>query len=118
MKLKETVDEALLGCPGQSIVPSLHAYLFFYYDVIDVQKCLVFKRTGGEVGWNSSRDVWAHDLLKTVRPVCPCEVMDSEDTMFILYTSGSTGKPKGVAHSTAGKTYSCYSPLFISDSQL
>jgi acetyl-CoA synthetase len=30
------------------------------------------------------------------------EVMDSEDTLFILYTSGSTGKPKGVVHSVGG----------------
>jgi acetyl-CoA synthetase len=33
---------------------------------------------------------------------CPCEPMDSEDTLFLLYTSGSTGKPKGIQHSTAG----------------
>lgn len=42
------------------------------------------------------------EILKTSRPYCPCEWMDSEDTLFILYTSGSTGKPKGVAHSTGG----------------
>ena len=33
---------------------------------------------------------------------CEPEVMESEDTMFILYTSGSTGKPKGVVHTHAG----------------
>ena len=32
----------------------------------------------------------------------PCEVMDSEDPLFLLYTSGSTGKPKGIVHSHAG----------------
>ena len=34
--------------------------------------------------------------------VCEAEVMDSEDTLFLLYTSGSTGKPKGIQHSQAG----------------
>jgi acyl-CoA synthetase (AMP-forming)/AMP-acid ligase II len=31
------------------------------------------------------------DLLPKMRPHCPCESMDSEDSLFILYTSGSTG---------------------------
>ena len=33
---------------------------------------------------------------------CAPEVMDSEDTLFLLYTSGSTGKPKGIVHTQAG----------------
>ena len=33
---------------------------------------------------------------------CPPDVMESEDSLFLLYTSGSTGKPKGVVHSQAG----------------
>jgi acetyl-CoA synthetase len=37
-----------------------------------------------------------------IKPVCPPEVMDAEDPLFLLYTSGSTGKPKGVLHTTAG----------------
>jgi len=44
---------------------------------------------------------WSTEMAKQ-RPYCPCEVMDSEDTLFLLYTSGSTGKPKGVVHTTAG----------------
>jgi acyl-CoA synthetase (AMP-forming)/AMP-acid ligase II len=42
-------------------------------------------------------------------PCCDPEVMDSEDTLFMLYTSGSTGRPKGIVHSTAG--YLLYSSV-------
>lgn len=67
-----------------------------------MKKVLMFQRTNAEVEMVAGRDlVWA-DEMKKQRPYCPCEVMDSEDTLFLLYTSGSTGKPKGVVHSTAG----------------
>jgi acetyl-CoA synthetase len=62
----------------------------------------VFQHTQAAVNMIPGRDFWMHDLLPNERPYCPCEPMDSEDTLFMLYTSGSTGKPKGVAHSTAG----------------
>ncbi|RLP54735.1 MAG: acetate--CoA ligase [Ketobacter sp.] len=81
--LKENADKALAHCP-------------------DVRCCLVVKRTGAEIGWNNSRDVWYHDAVADMSPDCPAQEMDSEDPMFILYTSGSTGKPKGVMHTTAG----------------
>jgi acetyl-CoA synthetase len=83
VKLKEVVDAALQG-------------------VTPVQTVLVFKRTGAEVPMTANRDLWMQDLLPRVRPFCPSEPVDSEETLFILYTSGSTGKPKGVAHTTAG----------------
>lgn len=67
-----------------------------------IQSVIVFKRTGADVNMVPNRDFWADELLLKERPYCPCEVMDSEDTLFMLYTSGSTGKPKGVAHTTAG----------------
>ena len=41
--------------------------------------------------------------------VCPPEVLDSEDNLFMLYTSGSTGKPKGLVHTQAG--YLLYASL-------
>ena len=67
-----------------------------------VKKVLVVKRTGKEISWDESRDVWYHDLTARVSDDCPPEPMDAEDPLFILYTSGSTGKPKGVLHTTGG----------------
>ncbi len=81
--LKETTDEALYDCPN-------------------IKKCIVVKRTGGEIRWNKRRDVWYHDLIKDVSSSCEPEEMNAEDPLFILYTSGSTGKPKGVLHTTGG----------------
>ena len=81
--LKSTTDEALTNCPN-------------------VKKCIVVKRTGNYVYWNSDRDVWFHELIKDVPSKCEPEEMSAEDPLFILYTSGSTGKPKGVLHTTGG----------------
>jgi len=50
----------------------------------------------------ADRDIILNEEVINERPYCPCEVMDSEDPLFLLYTSGSTGKPKGVVHTTAG----------------
>ena len=81
--LKSNVDEALKGCP-------------------DVENTLVIKRTGGDIPWNETRDIWYEEVSKNAATSCTPESMDSEDPLFILYTSGSTGKPKGVLHTTAG----------------
>merc|ERR1711991_639851 len=67
-----------------------------------VEKVIVYKRTGEDVTLKEGRDLWWHELIEGVGTDCKAEVMDSEDTLFILYTSGSTGKPKGVLHTTAG----------------
>jgi acetyl-CoA synthetase len=67
-----------------------------------VEKVLVVKRTGGDIGWDASRDLWYEDLVRDQPAECPPEEMNAEDTLFILYTSGSTGQPKGVLHTTGG----------------
>ena len=66
------------------------------------KKCLVVKRTGGNVNWNEGRDFWYDEISSNVSYECQPEEMSAEDPMFILYTSGSTGKPKGVLHTTGG----------------
>ena len=81
--LKKITDEALMQCPN-------------------VKKCIVVKRTGNEINWNDSRDVWYDDITKIASDKCEPEEMNAEDPLFILYTSGSTGKPKGVLHTTGG----------------
>ena len=73
--LKSITDEALMSCPN-------------------VKKCVVVKRTGNDISWDDSRDVWYHDITKNVSSYCEPEEMNAEDPLFILYTSGSTGKPK------------------------
>ena len=81
--LKKNADEALKKCPT-------------------VEKCIVLKRTGGDVNWEDGRDVWYHEAIANASTVCPPEEMNAEDPLFILYTSGSTGTPKGVLHTTGG----------------
>jgi acetyl-CoA synthetase len=81
--LKSIVDEALKTCPT-------------------VKNTIVFKHTGENINFEAPRDIWWHELIQGVSTENKAEVMDSEDTLFILYTSGSTGKPKGVLHTIGG----------------
>lgn len=54
------------------------------------------------ISWNSSVDVWWHEIMAEADDQCDPVWMGGEDPLFILFTSGSTGKPKGVLHTTAG----------------
>ena len=88
--MKNTVDDALIGCPS-------------------VERVIVLTRTRTPVSMLKGRDVWWEQELKQVTADCPAEVMDAEDMLFILYTSGSTGKPKGVVHTCGGyMVYAAY----------
>ena len=44
--------------------------------------------------------------MAKMRPVCPAETMDAEDTLFRLYTSGSTGRPKAQPRPEESTPYS------------
>ncbi|CAD6523661.1 Acetyl-coenzyme A synthetase [Paraburkholderia kirstenboschensis] len=85
LPLKNIADEALAmgGCDA-------------------VKSVIVYKRTGGKIAWNESRDLWMHEIAQAESDQCVPEWVGAEHPLFILYTSGSTGKPKGVQHSTGG----------------
>ncbi|MGI4985537.1 MAG: acetate--CoA ligase [Janthinobacterium lividum] len=85
LPLKSIVDEAL-AAGGAEAVTSV----------------IVYRRTGGDVQWDATRDLWLDELVAAQPDVCEPEWVGAEHPLFILYTSGSTGKPKGVQHSTGG----------------
>ena len=70
--------------------------------------CITVKRANVDVYMENGRDYWYHDLaaLPIASYKCETEVMDANDTLFLLYTSGSTGRPKAMVHTHAG--YSVY----------
>ncbi|KAJ6667047.1 hypothetical protein lerEdw1_019050 [Lerista edwardsae] len=82
LELKKTVDEAVKNCPSVKCV-------------------FVAQRTANKVHMGN-RDILLEEEMAKEASVCPPEIMDSEDMLFMLYTSGSTGKPKGIVHSQAG----------------
>ncbi|MES2104476.1 MAG: acetate--CoA ligase [Pseudomonadota bacterium] len=85
LPLKTIVDEALAlgGCEK-------------------IKDVIIYKRTGGNINFVGSRDLWMHELVAAQSGVCEPEWVSAEHPLFILYTSGSTGKPKGVQHSSGG----------------
>jgi len=85
LPLKSIVDEAIAlgGCES-------------------VRNVVVYQRTGGQIAWNSSRDVWLHEFVDGQPGTAEPEWVGAEHPLFLLYTSGSTGKPKGVQHSSGG----------------
>ncbi|XP_015667540.1 acetyl-coenzyme A synthetase 2-like, mitochondrial, partial [Protobothrops mucrosquamatus] len=82
LELKNTVDEAVKNCPSVKCV-------------------FVAQRTDSKIH-TCSHDILLEEEMAKEALVCPSEIMDSEDMLFMLYTSGSTGKPKGIVHTQAG----------------
>jgi len=85
--LKETVDDAVSGCPTVEKV--------FVYKRLSDADCAISMQAGRDLDWYQAAS--AADAAKG-----EAEIVDAEHPLFILYTSGSTGKPKGVMHTSAG----------------
>ncbi|UXI01116.1 acetate--CoA ligase [Photobacterium sp. TY1-4] len=100
-KVVVTADEGVRGGRAVPLKQNVDAALA-NSDVTSIEKVVVFKRTGGEIVWDDTRDVWWHEATAVASAHCEPEEMNAEDPLFILYTSGSTGKPKGVLHTTGG----------------
>ncbi|MEE3045285.1 MULTISPECIES: acetate--CoA ligase [Thalassospira] len=100
-KVVITSDEGLRG--GRAVPLKRNAdEALSHPGVKSVEKMVVVKRTGKDVAWNDTRDVWYHEVCAAASTDCPPTEVNAEDPLFVLYTSGSTGKPKGVLHTSGG----------------
>lgn len=80
-------------------------------DISHVKNVIVVKRLEKETPMQKGRDIWWHEITSKQNTVCPTEIMEATDPLYILYTSGSTGKPKGVIHSHGGYMVGTYITL-------
>ncbi|MFS0646467.1 acetate--CoA ligase [Siminovitchia sp. 179-K 8D1 HS] len=78
--LKEKVDRVIDSIPSVTTI-------------------LVVNRLNTNPNMKEGRDVWWHEIRKTVGIECEPERVEANEPGIVFYTSGTTGKPKGVVHS-------------------
>ncbi|XP_050727038.1 acetyl-coenzyme A synthetase, cytoplasmic-like isoform X3 [Eriocheir sinensis] len=109
--LKEIADDALKLCRGKGLEVKMNLVVQHMNNVTAPQPSNGSAANGNpakkthfddKVNWDSSVDLWWHEVVSTSSSECDPEWMDTEDPLFMLYTSGSTGKPKGVLHTIGG----------------
>lgn len=108
-RLLITADEGRRG--GKSIPLKAIADSALAKTTANVERVLVFKRTGSKVPFDARRDVWWQDAVSAQSDQFEPVAVEAEHPLFMLYTSGSTGKPKGVVHSSGG--YLLYAMMTI-----
>ena len=111
-----TSDEGRRGGRRVPLKKNVDAAIEAMENGAQVKSVVVVKCTGGDIAWDTDRDVWYHDIVANESSECPAEEMNAEDPLFILYTSGSTGKPKGLEHTTGGYiTYAAMTHKYVFD---
>lgn len=95
--LKAMVDKAVSECPT-------------------VEHVIVANRLDSNPPMQKGRDIAWDEFMKNSPEETPCEMLDSEEMLYILYTSGTTGKPKGAVHIHGGYMVGVYATMkFIFD---
>ena len=114
-----TMDEGLRGGKAVPLKKTTDTAVEIVQDLDsseNVESVIVLKRTGGEIDWDTDRDLWWSEICEGKSDVHEPTVVDAEHPLFILYTSGSTGKPKGQVHSHGGYiTYTSFTHRTVFD---
>ena len=74
---------------------------------------IVLRHSGIQIGWNSGRDRWWHELCDRQPDRAPTEEVDADAPCLLVFTSGTTGKPKGVVHSHIGFSAKLFIDLWL-----